>query len=333
MLLQQYRPILRHYKLFNIICILNKVITIRHLHNFSEIKYNNTIITYSSLNSFSLSSKKYNDKNNKMRENIIGAFLNGCITKDHILYCNHWSKMKELINDYVNTLIDNVNIENTKLIHRGGRKYNYDFTIILNNKYDFNIELKYNDSTVKGIPQFVSPMNPSQYMSSSYEEYFYDKYLPKLANMSGLNIPKKKIYLSEVHSHTPQCMLNYQELYYKGCKQSSKYTGELSDISFYEYSKKIDSESRSTFIESNDLNIELLTTYLKETQNNKIYMLYKKDRFYKETINIDDYSLVNYEKCPSKYMYIATSRSNRKIKILLRWKNGNGIAYPAFQIS
>jgi len=30
--------------------------------------------------------------------------------------------------------------------------------------------------------------------------------------------------------------------------------------------------------------------------------------------------------------YVATSKSGNKIKILLRWKNGNGIAFPAFQI-
>ena len=31
--------------------------------------------------------------------------------------------------------------------------------------------------------------------------------------------------------------------------------------------------------------------------------------------------------------YIATTKTGLKLKILLRWKNCNGIAYPAFQIS
>jgi hypothetical protein len=62
-------------------------------------------------------------------------------------------------------------------------------------------------------------------------------------------------------------------------------------------------------------------------------MLYKNNMFYKETINMDDYKLVSYEKYTKRYMYVAQSKSNKKIKILLRWKNGNGIAFPAFQIS
>lgn len=35
----------------------------------------------------------------------------------------------------------------------------------------------------------------------------------------------------------------------------------------------------------------------------------------------------------TKTSYIAKTTTNKKISILLRWKNGNGIAFPAFQIS
>ena len=62
-------------------------------------------------------------------------------------------------------------------------------------------------------------------------------------------------------------------------------------------------------------------------------MLYKNNRFYLETIHTDDFMLVNYEKMPGLNSYRATSQSGKKINILLRWKNGNGIAFPSFQIS
>jgi hypothetical protein len=68
-----------------------------------------------------------------------------------------------------------------------------------------------------------------------------------------------------------------------------------------------------------------------DTQKNKCYMMYKDNVFYKETVNMDEYELISYEK--QKNMFIATSKTGKKIKILLRWKNGNGIAFPAFQIS
>jgi len=34
-----------------------------------------------------------------------------------------------------------------------------------------------------------------------------------------------------------------------------------------------------------------------------------------------------------KNYYECKTESGYKLKVLLRWKNGNGIAYPAFQIS
>ena len=68
-------------------------------------------------------------------------------------------------------------------------------------------------------------------------------------------------------------------------------------------------------------------------QKNKIYMLYKNNKFHKQIVNIDDYELVRCEKYPEKFKYLAYSASGKQIDILLRWKNGNGIAFPAFQIS
>ena len=341
----------------NVKCKCEEVSMIqRYLINYSDkikklnsFTYNKVSMSYKTINAFCPSSKNNNDINNKLRENIIGAIINNSTPENYFTVSNRWKHMKDSINSYIDSLVkiyDNeqqsdqkpfekspIEIKNVKLSHCGGRRFNYDFIITINETMRFNIELKYNSSTVDETPQFVSPMKPSQYMSSSYEEYFYDNYLPRLSELSGFSLPERKQYLKEIHTNTPLCMKDYQELYYKGCKQSSKYTGEPADIKFYEYSKEIDNESRRTFIENNDLNIELLSSYLQESQNGKIYMLYKDNNFKLERVNMDDYKLVNYEKKPKKYMYIATSLSGKKIKILLRWKNGNGIAYPAFQIS
>lgn len=300
----------------------------------NSITYNKVSMNYKSINSFSQSSKNNNDTNNKMRENIVGAIINNSIPENYFTLSRRWKQIRNSITIYLHDLIKRDEpITSVKLLHCGGRRFNYDFTIIMNEILSFNIELKFNVETVEDTPQFVSPMKPSRYMSSSYEEYFYDNYLHRLSELSGFSIPERNQYLKEIHTNVPECMKEYQELYYKGCKQSSKYTGNETDIEFYEMAKKIDNESRSSFIENNDLNIELLSSYLYDTQKEKIYMLYKDNQFKTERVNMEDYKLVSYEKYPKKYLFIATSVSGKKIKILLRWKNGNGIAYPAFQIS
>jgi hypothetical protein len=53
-------------------------------------------------------------------------------------------------------------------------------------------------------------------------------------------------------------------------------------------------------------------------KKNKIYMLYKSNKFHKQIINIDDYELVRYEKYPERFRYSAYSASGKEINILLR---------------
>ena len=289
-------------------------------------------IIYNDINAFVISYKKYNDKNNKTRENIIGAIINNKIPIEYYKYSRRWNNLKKNIESYIYDLIGHSNINNIVLIHRGGRKYNYDFTIIINN-IEYNIELKFNAENIDDTPQIVSPVKTSKYLSRSYEEYYYDNYLPKLISPNNIKYPIRTQYITEIHGNKPKCMEYFQNIYYQGCSKSSKYTGDKNSIEFYNLSNSIDKISRENFINTTDLNINALSSYLKETQKNKIYMLYKNNKFHKQIVNIDDYELVRCEKYPEKFKYLAYSASGKQIDILLRWKNGNGIAFPAFQIS
>lgn len=91
--------------------------------------------------------------------------------------------------------------------------------------------------------------------------------------------------------------------------------------------------SISEFINNNELDYIMLTNYLLTSQANKIYMLYTNGSFIKQLINSADYTLIEIIKQPYKFKYECISESGKKINVLLRWKNGNGIAFPAFQIS
>ena len=289
-------------------------------------------ILYKDINAFIVSDKKYNDENNKTRENIIGAIINNKIPIEYYKYSRRWDNLKKSVESYIYDLIGHNNIYSISLIHRGGRKYNYDFTIIVNN-IEYNIELKFNAENIDEVPQFVSPIKTSKYLSHSYEEYYYDNYLPKLISTADIKYPPRSQYIAEIHGNKPKCMKYFQDIYYQGCNKSSQYTGYKDSIEFYNLSNSIDKISRENFINIANLNITALSEYLIETQKNKIYMLYKNNKIYKQIVNIDDYNLVRWEKYPEKFKYIAYSASGKQIDILLRWKNGNGIAFPAFQIS
>jgi hypothetical protein len=277
-----------------------------------------------------------NDSNNKKREHIIACIINNQIPEQYYRHSTRWRNLKNELDLYIKELCKNKGItciDNIDCITKAGRGQHYDFKLIINNSEEFMLEFKFNASCVNDIPQFVSPMKPSQYLESSYEEYYYNNYFIPLVDKYNLYLPTKEEYLKYIHSTKPTCLKDHQQKYYRGCIKSSKYSGEENDIKFYESSKKASKDSIMNFISKYDINKDKLTKYLLETQKNKYYMLYKDGKFYLETINLDDYIITTITKDSKKNRYIAKTKSDGNLTILLRWKNGNGIAFPSFQIS
>lgn len=313
--------------IFNILTII---------FNLSEINYNGEIINYKSIHAFNLSLRSLNDKNNKTRENIISAIINNRVPNDYYII-NKWRFMKRSILNYIVNLTNNKPYKKIECKNKAGRKNNYDFLISVcyedGTDEKFMVELKFNASTIDEIPQFVSPMKPSQYLNSSYEEYYYDNYLPLLSTMSGIEMPSKEEYFKQIHTNKPKCMKKYQDLYYQGCSNSSKFTNNEEAIKFYNECKKLSNESITNFINNSELNSELFTSYLHNSQKHKIYMFYYENVFTLQTVNMDDYQICSVTNNANKFRYECVSKTGKKLNILLRWKNGNGIAFPAFQIS
>jgi hypothetical protein len=276
-----------------------------------------------------------NDSHNKIRENIIKSMP--YIDEEYFTDPKHgtsWrqiktsfdQKMREICSSYSSYTIQ----------HKAGRKFNYDFDVSFFNGDNnlikpVKLEFKYNAATIDETPQFVSPMKPSQYLSQSFEEYYYFNYLIPLFNKYGFTVPELELYLKQVHGNKPECLSQAQTFYYNGCKQSSKYDGTETALAFYTECNKISTDCITKFISETDLDIEKLNHYLSQSQYEKMYLLYKNGEFHLQFSNSDDYIIQTYEKQFNRY--VATTKTNKKIKILLRWKNGNGIAYPAFQIS
>jgi hypothetical protein len=288
------------------------------------------------INAFDISSRDENDSKNKMRERIINNIINSTIPLD---YYNHlrWCNLKREIDSYIHKLMISKNIDtihHIKCVIMAGRKNNYDYIISINDEV-FNVELKYNAEKVNDTPQFVSPMNPSQYMINdekiSFENHHH-RYLSQILKNTSISVPPLDVYNHDIHSTKPKCFVEAQNKYYKGCSKSSQYTGEKSDIDFYIRANQISKESIKEFIRKSDIDTKKLTDYLLKTQIDKNYMLYKDGKFHLEQINYQHYTIVSCEKNKQMNGYIATSEAGNKIKILLRWKNGNGIAFPAFQI-
>lgn len=272
-----------------------------------------------------------NTSGNNMRESIICAIYNNEIPNNFYLH-NDWKKLRfQLFNFLQNIFVGKIfSIQATK---KAGRKFNYDVELLINHSYTFKIEFKYNSYSINKLPQFVSVLKPFLYFyNQSYEEYFYSNYFKILCEKGNCNVPEKETYLKDIQKDIPTTFATLHTKYYKGCKNSSKFTNHVSDIEFYNLCNSFSRESIKNFVEMAELNIVKLTQYLIKSQDSKHYMLFKNGNINYETLSRQDLQIVSYTRQPSKYRFILTSISNCQYSMILRWKRGNGISIPGFQI-
>lgn len=291
---------------------------------------------------YSHQSKNCNDESNKIRECIIKTLADGNPHPTHHRWVDIYDKFNLYIDKlkiYVSKYTDQ-SVYSYKIKTKGGRRYHYDFIIMFYNAgntliKEFKIEFKNNSCNVNDCPQYVSPMKLSKYFecAKTYEELFYDEYLPSICSKVNQDIPDKTIYLKQIHGNNPKCMIPFKEAYYKGAKQSSKYTGLEEDIQNYNFMNEKSRESIKKFLEGSKLKISEMNNYLIDTQKDKKYMLWGNNEFHYQEVDPDDYTIDKILRIKKNNTVVCLTKSNKEMNILLRWKNGNGVAFPALQIS
>lgn len=283
-------------------------------------------------------SKNCNDKNNKKRESIIKSFAQG----NRFPGSEPWS---ELYNKFTHCIVKYLSPGESheysyEIIGKAGRTHHYDFLITFSDGdknfiSEHKIEFKNNASHVNDCPQFVSPMYPSKFFDGSYEGFFYSDYLSDIFATVEETKPLEEVYLKQIHKTEPECMSAVQMAYYKGSSQSSKYTGAVLDIDNYKFMKKQSALSIDKYLKTFKLDITKMNEYLLSSQKDKKYILWSGSDFHYQEVDEDDYTIDSdiEVSIKNKNTLVYKTKSKKDIKIMLRWKNGNGVAFPALQIS
>lgn len=278
-------------------------------------------IYYNSIKYFyKVENRAKNDSSNKIRENIIASLINKIIPKCFFKYSNLWRNLNNSLNHYLKLLAcqKNLIIGTIVCIPKAGRSNHYDFKIIINNDNIFYVEFKFNVKNITDCPQFISPMKPSKYLDINFEEFFYDNYLELIANKGNLELPNKNIYLQTIGNNNVECMKLYKDKY-------------KTDKIFNNYCKKIDKKAIKQFISNSNLNHAKLSDYLFETQKDKIYMCYKNNIFYFDKVDPSIYKIMETIQKKNTH-FLCKTENNMLVEIRLRFKNGCGLQFPAFQI-
>jgi hypothetical protein len=199
----------------------------------------------------------------------------------------------------------------------------------------FCVEFKFNAKSIDKAPQFYSPSNPSDYIvDGNYEEFYYDTFLVPYFTRQNWTIPDKTTYLSQINNNNPVCMREYKRLYAAGNASDPKgrYTGDPVHIQIHNQFRQMSETSIQQFIQQYDLDVEKLSHTLHRKQENKQYMLYADGEFNYEKLDPDTYILDPTSVVKTANTYQVNTANGHTLKILLRWKNCLGVAYPAFQI-
>jgi hypothetical protein len=269
--------------------------------------------------------RKDNNKNNKIRENIIYNIIKNTIPNEWYIENKKWLELKIKLFDIINLLSNNIKYDNIDIILKGGRNFNYDFEllylsnfIIINKIY---IEFKYNTYRIDKYPQFLSISANKFIKGITYAEYFYDNYIMELSKLIDINIPCKIEYLKSIYNNDYTKLLFFTKLKEKE-HLIIKEKKTIVSLSIKKYLNDIV-----------NLDIDSINKTFSEKQLNKNYILYYKDNFYYDKILNEELIITGIEKIKNNNTLILNTITNTKILMLLRWKNHIGILYPAWQIS
>ena len=288
---------------------------------------------------YKTSTKNKNGEFNNTRENVICNIINNKIPQGYYDKNIKWENLRKglmkWIADIKEKVFPKMVDEKIQFESKGGRNNSYDFLMTVSgntgrnySEKEYKIEFKYNIKNIEGAPQFSSPSNPDKFFKNEkYVEYYYNNYLGKIIDKankvcgSKFEMPDKAEYNTKIYNNNPDCVKELK-IKHKTNKDFNKYCNEQSKISIIEYLKKA------------ELDTDKLSKYLYETQQDKHYMLYYKDKFiYDKHKNNDMFKIKKDKVSIEAPNLICQTVSGHNLRLMLRWKNGNGIAYPAFQIS
>ncbi len=286
--------------------------------------YSEKMLSKESIELFhSISAKSDNDAHNTLREETICACINKEIPSDWKLDIR-WIELEAQITDFLNKIVETP-IKSITATKKSGRQHNYDILLKVNTEEaekEIKMEFKYNSDKITNYPEFISVSSNKFIQGLEYASYFYDNYLPKIKELykTDLDIPNKQDYLKYIYN-TNYSKLPLIEYLYKNETQHIKEKKEIVD------------ESIKTYLSQFTLDISCLNKKLQESQDNKVFMLYKSGKFHYDTISKDELTVTSLKEIKNNNTVVcSTLNPTSYIHMLLRWKNHAGILFPAWQI-
>lgn len=284
------------------------------------------------LSFFNSSSRSENDAANKKRENILVMVYEPPIEfTEHPEVGQYWRLVQKEWKDYIHKIgkITGIVFFTSILITgKGGRSCHHDFVFTYYNRDQClgsrNIEFKYEATTIDHLPQFLSLQAKYPLFQVTFDEFWYDQWLAKYIACDA-----------EIRQDKPS-----RETYLK-CVTNTKYTihpfiAEIKQRELFFQTEKnhVVNEGITDYLTKygHTLNLDAFSKKVKETQMDKIYLLWSGGTFHLDKLQEEEISGMVFHSIKNGNVLVVKA-GNTIYGLLLRWRNHKGILNPAWQIS
>ncbi len=282
---------------------------------------------------FEANTKEDNDITNRIRETILSSIFD---LPDYYFtneFGSQWTKLKIEFHNTLSKLCPYL-FDKIKVNHKGGMSYNYDFEVEYFHEkslvYTQKVEFKNNNFDVKNLPQFLELYDSDcklkyALFDYSYAEFYYDNFLSEYLKIDGITqekIPKDQYiqHVKDIKYKHPFFRILYEN------KNTNKKEKEL-----------LVKKSKQEFLEtySKIFNFDSLTNKIRESQTDKVYLLWNKEQFTTKVLKVDEIEILGIKNgsITDTCFDIIVDNFEYDIRVRLNWGNNNGIANPRWKFT
>lgn len=285
--------------------------------------------------------RETNDKKNKDREQLLGSLLTNTVHDADAVHGPAWQTLRAQWEAALLRCVPvGVPVAAVSVEAKGGRGFNYDFEASYIGSTSVKIEFKFGGTTVSSLPEFFNPAADKPFHSRLYADFFYDgDSLDKICDLYGIprtEKPSKAEYLKAIHANSSKLPF-FARL--KAAEEAEVVVVEEGTKKkvrpLYDAKAAISHASIQAFLAAYQHTTDLaaLTAEFQRSQADKQFLLYSGGAFHHDRLLPGELVAESVKGVEGDYLVIQTAVPTTTIRMLLRWKNHQGILFPAWQIS
>jgi hypothetical protein len=223
-----------------------------------------------------------------------------------------------------------------KVEQKGGRSFNYDFTVTYRlsdgELQEVHVEFKYGGTSVDSLPEFFNPAADKPFHAELYASSYYKTTLPQVAALYGISVPlpSEADYVKHIHKNKASLP------FLIALDAAERADDDRSATSKYTQKRALVAASIENYLETSldSTNFAEIQAELKRSQTKKRYLIYSNKSFHHDALKAGELELEQTAYIKNKNtLVIQTKEPGTSISMLLRWKNHLGVLFPAWQIS